>query len=276
MKFEGKVNNSVVSVGHTLKSFKYENDRKKIQNFETTITFSPRDYLPAGVEDNLAREFFGIAEEAETRLAILQTVSLLQMLAKPEVKCSTASVSFANAREREILEEMRKIGLELRITSICNRKSFYENEPFPYGRRAEEGENLTSLIDKEHGALYIACDHQIWYGGQTKNINGMYALHTQNDTVNSYQQTYGKVSKIPLASVPKNQLFKFEAHLHISLFIASLLRLKNPFRANLAKFHPYCLNKMTMTKHFDEHSWRLIQQFLLREFAVGVELVDIS
>lgn len=265
---------SLKGVGYALVSFKYEDEDTKVRHLERTFAHQGRISRPPGTEAKENREFFVSQSEAEIRLSILQTASLFEMFFDTDFKCTTASVSFVVGQERQLLEELSKRGIQLKVISICREKSQNQRNPFPFGRKAMEDDTIKSLIDKTHAALYIRTDHQVLYGGQTVSDNpNSHAAKNIHDTVAQYEKIYGKTTCIPLSSVPRKDLLKMEAHLHVSLLIAYLLRLKNPFHPKFAKFHPYCLNKMTMTKHFDNESWGLIRQFMIFEFGVEIALV---
>lgn len=229
---------------------------------------------PVG-QEIIRRLVFDNREDVEKTLSVWQTSFLFQKLRNPLLHYHSSSISLAVGLEREVKEELRRVGLELRLTMILRNKGESDKIEFPFGIRAEPGEKLSDLISQTHGALYIATDPKIVYGGQT--ITGR-PLHEQNDTIGKYKEQFNEnVKIIPLCSVPKGvrsaNLKKMESHLHIGLYLSYLFRLPNHLHQDLNQFHPYSLNKETRASHFDENSRELIQRFFLKEFGVLIEIL---
>ncbi|XP_035706045.1 uncharacterized protein LOC110848003 isoform X1 [Folsomia candida] len=284
----------VTGIGHMIMKFNYAKDKKQSHLQQA---FSKRSSIkPKGVPGK--PELFNTCDEAEKRLAVLQTVALLKCFSNPnKFKYTTPSVSLANGLEAEVKNEMEEQRFKLELTGISNSKTENAQIPFPFGRRATPDETLVDLLDDEHGALYIVCDNKMFYGGQTiSGVDTHNVVRHGSDTVAQYEKEYGtgNVVKIPLCAIPiqkkkkkkedkattakepaaiveKDDLKKMEAHLHVGLYIAYLFRLRNPFHPTFTKTHPYCLNKQVFSSYFDEHSWEKVVLFLRREFGCQFE-----
>ncbi|OXA50147.1 hypothetical protein Fcan01_15072 [Folsomia candida] len=219
-------------------------------------------------------------EDAEKTLAVWQTAFLFQILRHPTLKYNSSTISLAIGLEREVKEELRRVGLELRLTMMLTNRSESEKIEFPFGRRAELGEQLSELITATEGALYVAADPKIMYGGQSI-LGNRAQLHNASqacDTIGKYKAEFNpNVKIIPLASVPKGvrsaNLKKMESHLHVALYVAYLFRLRNHMDKELNLTHPHSLNKGTTISHFDANSRELIQRFVLKEFGAFIEIL---
>ncbi|OXA61377.1 hypothetical protein Fcan01_01805 [Folsomia candida] len=266
------VNGVITGMAHLFLSFAYADEQKE-QHLKMRITCITK---PKGQEQR--RLIFDNKEDAEKTLSVWQTAFLFQMLRNPTLQYHSTSISLAIGLERELKEELRRVGLELRLTMMLAKKSESKKIEFPFGRRAKPLETFLDLIDANNGALYIATDSKIIYGGQTVSGSNLHPETNGSDTISKYKTEFNlNVKIIPLASVAKGvrstNLKKMESHLHVSLYLAYLFRLRNHLHPELKLTHPYSLNKETFASHFDAQSRELIQRFVLKEFGVFIEIL---
>ncbi|OXA65138.1 hypothetical protein Fcan01_03408 [Folsomia candida] len=265
-------NGVVSSMDHRILSFTYT-DGQKDEHLTLAIQ---KIRKPTGQEQR--RLVFEDREEAEQTFSVWQTAFLFQKLRNPLLQYHYTTISLAIGLEREVKEELRRVGLELRLTMLLTSKSESKKIEFPFGRRAKPQDKFSDLITANDGALYVAADPQFIYGGQT--VRGSYLHPEMNgvDTISKYKAEFNhNVKIIPIASVPKGvrsaNLKKMESHLHVGLYMAYLFRLRNHLDQELNLTHPYSLNKETTSCHFDGNSRELIQRFVLKEFGAFVEIL---
>ncbi|OXA50743.1 hypothetical protein Fcan01_13962 [Folsomia candida] len=266
-------NGQRTGMDHRILSFTYANGQ-----MEEHLTLAIQ-YIRRPVGQETRRIIFSNREDAEKTLAVWQTAVLFQILRDPTLEYNSTSISLAIGLEREVKEELRRVGLELRLIMMLANRGEGEKIEFPFGRRAEPAEKLSDLITATDGALYVATDPKIIYGGQTINAQTT-KLHSEtqgDDTIAKYRAEFNpNVKIIPLASVPKGvrstNLKRMESHLHVGLYVAYLFRLRNHLDKEFNLTHPHSLNKETTASHFDANSRELIQRFVLKEFGALIEI----